>query len=314
MSIHNVIVNFLDALHNGILLFDGGMGTEIQKLDLTADKFPGGQAGFNDGLTTTRPNDIATIHRRYLDAGADCIETNTFGSNLLKLDEYGMADHTYDINKQAARIAAEITSAYDNRYVIGTMGPTGFLPSSTDESLGSIPLDDIKEAYRMQARGLAAGGADVILIETGNDIVEMKLAILAAKSTDLPIMTNVTFPQHSKMLLGTPVDAAYVTLSGMGIDAFGINCSTGPAEMVTSIDWLDRNSTHPILVVPNAGLPENKDGCAMYSMTPDTMAGLMANIIKKYANVKIIGGCCGTTPEHIRKMRQVIDGLHTLSD
>lgn len=301
-------MKFRDALRDRVLLFDGAMGTEIQKLELPANRYPGGQAGFNDGLTVTCPDIIAKIHGSYLDAGADCIETNTFGSNRLKLDEYGMADQTYDINRQAAEIAVEAASAYDGRYVIGTMGPTRFLPSSTDETLGNIPLDDIEEAFHTQAGGLAAGGADVILIETGNDLVEMKLAVLAAKHTGLPIIANVTFPQYGKMLLGTPVDAAYVTLSGMGIDVFGINCSTGPDEMAPAIDWLDGNASHPILMVPNAGLPENEDGCARYSMTPDTMAALMAGIIGKHPNVRIIGGCCGTTPEHILKMRQVIDG------
>lgn len=304
-------MNFLDALHDRILLFDGAMGTEIQKLELSADKFPGGQAGFNDGLTITRPDDIATIHCNYLNAGADCIETNTFGSNRLKLGEYGMADHTHDINKQAAEIASQAASAYDDRYVIGTMGPTGFLPSSTEETLGNIPLDSIEEAFHAQASGLAAGGADAILIETGNDIVEVKLAISAAKHTGLPIIANVTFPQHGKMLLGTPVDAAYVVLSGMGIDVFGINCSTGPAEMIPAIDWLDSNASHPVLMVPNAGLPENEDGHARYLMTPDVMAGLMYDMLEKYHNVRIIGGCCGTTPEHIRKIRQVIDRHRT---
>ena len=300
-------MKFLDALFDHTLLFDGAMGTEIQKLELPADKYPGGQAGFNDGLTVTCPDAIGTIHRNYLDAGADCIETNTFGSNRLKLDEYGLGDQTHAINKRAAEIAVEAASTYDDRYVIGTMGPTGFLPSSTDETMGSVPLDDIEEAFHTQAEGLAAGGADAILIETGNDTVEMKLAILAAKPTGLPVIANVTFPQYGRMLLGTPVDAAYVTLSGMGIDVFGINCSTGPYEMTPSIEWLDDNTTHPILVVPNAGLPENEDGCAKYAMTPDVMAGLMAGIMKKHPNVRIIGGCCGTTPEHIRAMRRVID-------
>lgn len=302
----------LDALRDRILLFDGAMGTEIQKLELPAHRYPDGQAGFNDGLTLTCPREIAAIHRSYLKAGADCIETNTFGSNKLKLDEYGMGDGTYEINKMAAELAAEAASSYDNRYVIGTMGPTGFLPSSLEESLGSMPLDDIEEAFRVQAEGLADGGADAILIETSNDLLEMKLAVSAAKPTNLPVMANVTFPQYGNMLLGTPVDAAYVTMDGMGIDVFGINCSTGPAEMVPAIEWLDRHATHPILVVPNAGLPENDNGRATYSMTPEIMAGTMANITGKYRMVRIIGGCCGTTPEHIGAMRRVINGLPVL--
>ena len=303
---------FLDALRDRILLFDGAMGTEIQKLELPAHKYPDSQDGFNDGLSLTCPDDIAAIHRSYLDAGADCIETNTFGSNRIKLDEYGMGDKTYDMNKLAAEIAVDAAAPYSDRYVVGTMGPTGFLPSSIDEDLGNMPLDTIEEAFRIQAEGLAAGGVDAILIETGNDLLEMKLAVSAAKPAGLPILANATLPQYGKMLLGTPVEAAYVTLSGMGIDIFGINCSTGPEEMLPSIGWLDRHASHPILVVPNAGLPENKNGCATYSMTPGIMGGAMAGIIEKHSSVRIIGGCCGTTPEHIRTMRRVIDGRQVL--
>lgn len=299
----------LDALRDRVLLFDGAMGTEIQKLELPASRFPGGQDGFNDGLTLTCPDHIATIHRNYLDAGADCIETNTFGSNRIKLDEYGIGDKAHDVNRTAAEIAVGAAAPYGDRYVIGTMGPTGYLPSSMDESLGNMPLDTIEDAFRVQAEGLADGGVDAILIETSNDMLELKLAVSAAKSSGLPVMANVTFPQYGKMLLGTPVDAAYVTISGMGIDTFGINCSTGPAEMAPAIDWLDRHATHPILVVPNAGLPENENGHAAYSMTPEIMGGMMADIIGKHPSVRIIGGCCGTTPEHIRAMRNVIDGL-----
>lgn len=150
---------FLDALHDRVLLFDGAMGTEIQKIELPADKYSNNQAGFNDGLILTCPKEIAAIHRCYLDAGADCIETNTFGSNRIKLDEYDTGDKTYGLNKTAAGIAVDAASPYDGRYVVGTMGPTGYLPSSMEESLGSMPLDQIEEAFRVQARGLAAGEA-----------------------------------------------------------------------------------------------------------------------------------------------------------
>ena len=303
---------FLDALRDHVLLFDGAMGTEIQKLELPAHKYPNNQAGFNDGLSLTCPKEITTIHRSYLEAGADCIETNTFGSNVLKLDEYGIGDKTYDLNKLAAELAVEAASPYDDRHVVGTMGPTGYLPSSIEDGLGSMPLDDIEEAFRIQAEGLADGGADAILVETSNDLLEMKLAVSAAKPSGLPVMTNVTFPQYGKMLLGTPIEAAYATMDGLGVDVFGINCSTGPAEMVPAIEWLDRHATHPVLVVPNAGLPENENGRATYSMTPEIMGEAMADITGKYASVRIIGGCCGTSPEHIAAMRRVIDGLPVL--
>lgn len=298
----------MDALHDRVLLFDGAMGTEIQKLELPAQKYPDNQAGFNDGLSLTCPKEIAAIHRSYLDAGADCIETNTFGSNRIKLDEYGMGDKTYEMNKLSAEIAVDVTSVYDGKYVAGTMGPTGFLPSSMEEDLGSRPLDDIREAFRIQAKGLADGGVDLIVIETSNDLLEMKLAVSAAKPTGLPVIANVTFPQYGKMLLGTPVDAAYTTMDGMDVDVFGINCSTGPAEMAPAIDWLDNHASRPTLVIPNAGLPNNENGRAIYSMSPQIMGGMMSEIISKHDGVRIIGGCCGTTPDHISIMRQIIDG------
>lgn len=298
---------FLDALRDRPLLFDGAMGTEIQKLELPAHKFPDGLAGFNDGLTLSCPERITAIHRSYLDAGADCIETNTFGSNRIKLAEYGFGSKTYDLNRTAAGLAVEAALPYDDRYVIGTMGPTGFLPSSLDEDLGNMPLADIEEAFRLQAEGLADGGVDAILVETGNDLLEMKLAVSAAKTSGLPVLANATLPQYGKMLLGTPVDAAYETMAGMGVDVFGINCSTGPAEMVPAVEWLDRHASHPILVIPNAGLPKNENGRATYDMTPGIMAGIMAGMVGKYPNVRVVGGCCGTTPEHIRMLRRVVD-------
>ena len=296
---------FLDALNDKILLFDGAMGTEIQKLELGAEKFPDGHDGFNDGLTLSQPDIISGIHRSYLDAGADCIETNTFGSNSLKLAEYGMEDSTYHINKTAAELARESTIPFTDKYVVGTMGPTGFMPSSTDESLGKIGLDVIEDAFRVQAEGLSDGGVDALLIETGNDILEIKLAIMAARTVSLPLIANVTLPQYGKMLLGTPVEAAYVTLGGMNIDVFGINCSTGPEEMIPSIKWLEGNSNHPLLIIPNAGMPENENGRAIYTMTPDIMGNAMDGIVEKNQKVRIIGGCCGTTPEHIQRMDDI---------
>lgn len=156
-------------------------------------------------------------------------------------------------------------------------------------------------------RGDWPTGVDAILVETGNDLLEMKLAVSAAKPTGLPIMTNVTFPQYGKMLLGTPVDAAYVTMSGMGVDAFGINCSTGPADMVPSIEWLNENSSHPTLIVPNAGMPNNENGRATYDMTPNSLGSAMSDILEKYPCVRAVGGCCGTTPDHVRVLRSVVD-------
>jgi 5-methyltetrahydrofolate--homocysteine methyltransferase len=298
-----------------IVLFDGAMGTEIQKLNPKAEDFPDGKDGFNDGLSFTRPEWIKNIHRSYLKAGSDCIETNTFGSNKLKLEEYGYGDKTLEFNKKIAELALEVTKEFTDkpRYVIGSMGPTGFLPSSNDPSLGQISLDKIKEAFEIQAEGLILGGVDALLIETSQDILEVKLAIEAChdamKKTDkkIPIIANVTLDKYGKMLLGTNIQAAYTTVSEMGIDVFGLNCSTGPVEMTPSVQWLDEQDELPLLVVPNAGMPENQGGKAVYKMGPEEMAKVMKDFLSQYRKVRIIGGCCGTNASHIALLRKIID-------
>lgn len=308
-------VPFDEAIKNKILLFDGAMGTEIQKLNPKPEDFPDGKDGFNDGLSFTRPDWIKNIHRSYLKAGADCIETNTFGSNKLKLEEYGYGEKTVEWNKKIAELAVEVTREFTDkpRYVIGTMGPSGFLPSSNDPSLGQKSLNEIREAYELQAEGLILGGVDALLIETSQDILEVKLAIeashLAMKKTSkkIPLIANVTLDQYGKMLLGTNIQAAYTTVSDMGIDVFGLNCSTGPIEMTPSIQWLDEQNNLPLLVVPNAGMPENQGGKAVYKMSPDEMAKTLKDFISQYPNVRIIGGCCGTNPSHISQLRKIID-------
>lgn len=307
--------SFRNALKNRILLLDGAMGTEIQKFDPKPEDFPENKDGFNDGLTISKPEWIKKIHRSYLDAGSDCIETNSFGSNKLKLDEYGFGDQTVDFNKKIAQLAVEVTSEYSDkpRYVIGSMGPTGFLPSSNDPDLGQIPLDEIRNAFALQAEGLILGGVDALVIETSQDILEVKLAIeashLAMKKIGkkIPIIANATLDQYGKMLLGTNIQAAYTTISDMGIDLFGLNCSTGPIEMTPSVRWLNEQNNHQLLVVPNAGMPENQGGQAVYKMSPDNMANALKDFLSNYEKIGIIGGCCGTTPEHITTLRKVID-------
>lgn len=306
---------FLDALKQRVLLFDGAMGTEIQRFDPEPHDFPDGKDGFNDGLILTHPEWIKKIHRSYLEAGADCIETNSFGSNKIKLDEYGYGEQTVEINKKIAQIAVETASEFSDkpRYVIGSMGPTGFLPSSNDPDLGQIPTDHIREAYKLQSEGLILGGVDALLIETSQDILEVKLAIEGAKQAmeetgkKVALIANVTLDQYGKMLLGTNIQAAYTTVSDMGIDVFGLNCSTGPIEMTPSVRWLDEQDELNLLVVPNAGMPENEGGRAVYKMNPEKMAEALDGFISKYRRVRIIGGCCGTNPAHIAALRKIID-------
>jgi len=306
---------FLNALKHKVLLFDGAMGTEIQKFNPATDDFPNGKDGFNDGLVLTHPEWIKKIHKSYLQAGADCIETNSFGSNKIKLDEYGFGDQTVEFNKKVAQLAVESISEFSDkpRYVVGSMGPTGFLPSSNDPDLGQKPLDEIRQSFALQAEGLILGGVDALLIETSQDILEVKLAIegshqaMEKTGKKIPLIANTTLDQYGKMLLGTNIQAAYTTVSDMGIDVFGLNCSTGPNEMTPSVRWLNEQNQHNLLVVPNAGMPENQGGQAVYKMTPDDVAKSLKEFITEYKKVRIIGGCCGTGPEHIEALRKVID-------
>lgn len=305
---------FLDEIKNHILLFDGAMGTEIQKLKPKAEDFPNNKDGFNDGLVLSKPEWIKNIHRSYLEAGSDCIETNTFGSNQIKLQEYGFGDQTVSINKSAAELARSVIKELGNgeKFVVGSMGPTGYLPSSNDPDLGNVPLNTIIEAFELQGQGLIQGGVDVLLIETSQDILEVKLAITGSLNAmekigkKVPIISNVTLDKYGKMLLGTNVQSAYTTVSDMGVSVFGLNCSTGPIEMESSIRWLDEQNELPILVMPNAGMPINEGGNAVYKMTSKDMSHHLGEFLKKYKKVRMIGGCCGTTPEHIRELKSTL--------
>ena len=286
----------------------------FQKLNPEPADFPGKNDGFNDGLNITKPDWIKKIHRDYLMAGADCIETNSFGSNLFKLKEYGYGDKAVEMNQRAAELAREVCNEFEDRYryVIGSIGPTGFLPSSEDQDLGKVSPQQIIEGFMPQSEGLLLGGVDSLLIETSQDILEVKLAIEACHTAmqnvgrKVPLIGNVTLDRLGNMLLGTNVQAAYTTVCDMGIDIFGLNCSTGPEEMLSSIRWLDEQQGLPILVVPNAGMPQNVEGRAVYKMTPEDMALKMREFIKQFSRIRIIGGCCGTTPLHIGKLRKML--------
>ena len=306
---------FSQALENRILLFDGAMGTEIQKLDPKSEDFPDGKDGFNDGLSSSRPEWIKKIHRTYLEAGADCIETNTFGSNKIKLDEYGFGEQTVELNKKNTELARSVCDEFSDkqRFVVGSMGPTGYLPSSNAPDLGQKSLNEIRESFELQAEGLIQGTADALLIETSQDILEVKIAIEASHNAmkktgrKVTLIGNVTLDKYGKMLLGTNIQSAYTTISEMGIDVFGLNCSTGPIEMESSIQWLDEQNHKPLLIIPNAGMPENVGGQAVYKMTPEKMAESLKSFLSEYPQISIIGGCCGTNPEHIHELRKVID-------
>jgi 5-methyltetrahydrofolate--homocysteine methyltransferase len=231
------------------------------------------------------------------------------------LSEYGFEEQTFEINKKSAELAREVCNEYtvENKYVIGSLGPTGFLPSTNDPDLGKKSPDEIKEAFIPQCEGLLKGGVDALLIETSQDILEVKLAIEACFAAMLhigrtvPVIGNVTLDQYGKMLLGTNVQAAYTTICDMGISVFGLNCSTGPLEMKPSVIWLNEQADLPVLVVPNAGMPENVNGKAIYKLSPSDMASEMKEFITNYEFVRIVGGCCGTSPAHILELRHTID-------
>ena len=307
-----------ERLQDGrMLLLDGAMGTELQKYEPGESDYPDGKTGFNDGLCITHPEWVRSVHQSYLEAGADCITTNTFGSNAIKLDEYGLGKDTERINEGAARLAREAADSFapDEKYVVGSMGPTGYLPSIEHKPGEEVPLDVVEDAFYRQAVGLVRGGVDGVVIETSVDLVELKAAIRAARRTgaELPILANMTLAQSGRMLLGSPAEAAYNAVCGMGIDAFGLNCSTGPLEMEDCIRWLDdpENSDHPILVVPNAGIPDIGENDGKYPLQAGEMSEIFADLLGKYPRIRVIGGCCGTTPEYIRMLRELIDNCMT---
>jgi 5-methyltetrahydrofolate--homocysteine methyltransferase len=311
-------MTFREAIARRVLVFDGAMGTQIQRHQLKASEF-GGKEGANDLLVLTRPDLIEDIHARYFAVGCDVVETNTFGSSRMKLDEYGLGHRTYEVNFKAAiiaRRAAERFSAPGNpRFVAGSMGPTGMLPSSSDPALGNITADALERIFFEQARGLIEGGVDALIIETQQDMLELRAATLAADACrreclrDVFIIAQPTLiDANGRMLLGTDIASALATLERLPVDAIGLNCSTGPDEMRGSVKALSERSSHYVSVLPNAGMPENEDGHAVYKLSPDRLADALSEFVRDFG-VDIVGGCCGTTPEHLRKVVERIRAL-----
>lgn len=306
--------SFREKLRSDIIILDGGFGTYIQSLGLT-DKDFGDHPGCMEYLALTRPDLITRVHHDYLEAGSDAVETDTFGGNAIKLAEYGLEGRVYEINKAATELARKeadsFSTTFSPRYVVGTMGPSGKLPSSIDPVLGNISYDELKKAFREQALGIIDGGADAILVETGQDLLEMKAAVNGAKEAirekgkDLVLMAQCTLANNGRMLLGTEISAVVGSLTAVGVDVIGLNCSMGPREMETAVKYLSENSSAAVSCVPNAGLPEECGGKVVYPLGPEEMARIVAEFARKY-RVDIIGGCCGTTPEHIRQMKKAV--------
>jgi 5-methyltetrahydrofolate--homocysteine methyltransferase len=306
--------DYLRALTSRVVVYDGGMGATLEQFDLTQEDYGGLQGKCHEALVLNRPDVIEGVHSSMLEAGAEVVETDTFQASRLKLEEWGLADYTVEINTRAAEIARK--AAGEDRFVAGSIGPTGFLPASDDPTLGQIRFGELVEVFEEQAAGLIDGGADLIIIETAQDILEVKAAIFGARAAfestgrTLPIHTSVSLlPNGGKMLLGTDIAAVLSTLSALKVDVIGLNCSTGPEDMRDAIRFLGEHSALPVACIPNAGLPlQGPDGETIFPEKPGPLAEALGEFVERYG-VNVVGGCCGTTPEHIRAIVERIGGL-----
>ncbi len=308
---------YLDALEKSVLVFDGAMGTSLQKQKLTAADFGGEKTnGCNDYLVISKPEAVEKVHRSFLEAGVDVLETDTFRSNRLTLAEYGLAEQTAEINRAAARLARRLADEYSTpeqpRFVAGSLGPTGRLPSANDPELSNITFDELADIFRQQASALIEGGVDLLLVETSQDILEVKAALtgiqlaFAESNIYLPVQAQVTLDTTGRMLLGTDIAASLAILEGLAIDVIGLNCSTGPEHMRQPIAYLGENTHLPVSCIPNAGLPLNVNGEAVYPLEPEPFAQALLEFVDKH-HISVVGGCCGTTPEHLKRL---VDQLH----
>jgi 5-methyltetrahydrofolate--homocysteine methyltransferase len=297
--------DYLQTIKERVVVYDGGMGATLEQFDLTAEDYGGLQGKCHEALILNRPDVIEGVHTSMLEAGAEVLETDTFQASRIKLEEWGLADYTVEINTKAAEIARK--AAGENRFVAGSIGPTGYLPASEEASLGQIRFRELVEVFAEQAAGLIDGGADLIIIETAQDILEVKAAIFGAREAfastgrTLPIHTSVSLlPNGGKMLLGTDISAVLTTLEALKVDVIGLNCSTGPEDMRDAIRFLGEFCPVPVACIPNAGLPlQGPDGETIFPEKPAPLADALAEFVERYG-VGVVGGCCGTTPDHIR--------------
>ena len=308
---------YLQAIERGVIVYDGAMGTNIQRHKLGAEDFGGARyEGCNDYLVITRPDVIQEIHESFLAVGCDVVETCTFQSTPRRLHEWGLGDRTRDVNVQAARIARAACDKYATpgrpRFVAGSMGPTGMLPASDDPLLSAISWDELSENYRAQAEALVEGGVDVLLIETAQDILEVKAAIAGIErlfadiGRRVPLQVQVTLDTSGRMLLGTDIASAMTTLEALRVDVIGLNCSTGPEHMREPIRYLAEHASRPVSCIPNAGLPINTGvGDAVYPLEPEPMARALSEFVRDFG-VRVVGGCCGTTPEHLEAVVRAV--------
>jgi len=292
--------SYLEAVRERVVIFDGATGTNLQRMELTADDFGGPQfEGCNEILVDTRPDAIAELHRSFLEVGCEVVETDSFGSLSYTLGEYGIAERTHELNVKAARIAREVADGY-GAWVAGSIGPGTKFPS-----LGQIRFAEFRDAYEVQARGLLEGGVDLLLVETVFDLLQAKAALIACRRAmaavgrEVPLQVQVTIELTGRMLPGTEIGAALVALDALRPDVIGINCATGPTEMHEHLRHLSQHCRVPISCLPNAGLPSVVDGKMHYDLTPDQLAEHHAGFVSELG-VSVIGGCCGSSPEHLK--------------
>jgi 5-methyltetrahydrofolate--homocysteine methyltransferase len=301
-----------EALASRVVVADGAMGTMLQDAHPTLEDFQQLE-GCSEILNVSRPDIVRGVHEAYFAAGVDCVGTNTFGANLAALGEYDIADRIVELSEAGGRLAREVADAFTAedgrpRWVLGSMGPGTKLPT-----LGHVTYGQLRDAYQRNAEGLIAGGTDALLVETSQDLLQTKAAVLGARraleaaGADLPLICSVTVETTGTMLLGSEIGAALTALEPLGIDVIGLNCATGPAEMSEHLRHLSRHARVPLSCMPNAGLPVlGKDG-AHYPLTPGELADAQDTFIDDYG-LSLVGGCCGTTPEHLRQLVERVHG------
>jgi 5-methyltetrahydrofolate--homocysteine methyltransferase len=304
--------DFLQTVRERVVIYDGAMGTNIQFRNPSADDF-WGKEGCNELLVLSRPDIIKDIHASFFTVGCDVVETNTFGATRVVLAEYDLQDKVAELNIAAAKIAKEVAQQFSTkdqpRFVAGSIGPTTKLPS-----LGHIKFDDMVAGYFEQASALIEGGVDVVLIETSQDLLQAKAAVVGVfeamqkAGKRLPVTVQVTLEATGTMLLGTEIGAALTALEPFDVDIIGLNCATGPVEMNDAVRFLGANSSKHVSVLPNAGLPQNEGGRAVYKLKPEELATYHKHFVQDYG-VRIVGGCCGTTPEHLQAVVNAVGGI-----
>ncbi|MGW7329881.1 methionine synthase [Streptomyces sp. NPDC054840] len=301
-----------EALATRVVVADGAMGTMLQAQDPTMEDFQQLE-GCNEVLNITRPDIVRSVHEAYFSVGVDCVETNTFGTNYAALAEYDIADRNFELSEAGARIAREVADEFTastgrQRWVLGSMGPGTKLPT-----LGHITYAQIRDAYQINAEGLLSGGADALLVETTQDLLQTKSSIIGARramealGVTVPLICSVTVETTGTMLLGSEIGAALTALEPLGIDMIGLNCATGPAEMSEHLRYLARNARIPLSCMPNAGLPVLTKQGAHYPLSAPELADAQETFVREYG-LSLVGGCCGTTPEHLRQVVERVRG------